>query len=70
MLFESVMFIIIMSFLFQAKYNAACLERDDIREQHSKMQTEIFDLKEASDRNVASNKIEASLVTSFYTFQF
>uniref|UniRef100_A0A3Q3GD65 Kinesin family member 15 n=1 Tax=Labrus bergylta TaxID=56723 RepID=A0A3Q3GD65_9LABR len=41
-----------------AKYNAACLERDDITEQNSKMQTEICDLKETLDRGLASNKIE------------
>lgn len=52
-----------MSLLFQAKYNSACLEKEDIREQHSKMQTEICDLKETLDRRVASNKIEVSLIT-------
>lgn len=56
------MFIIIMSLLFQAKYNATSLERDYIREQNSKMQAEICDLKEALDRGVASNKIEVSLI--------
>ncbi|KAM6969130.1 kinesin-like protein KIF15 [Tautogolabrus adspersus] len=45
-----------------AKYNAACLERDDIREQNSKMQTEICDLKETLDRGVASNKIEVEVL--------
>lgn len=44
--------------LFQAKYDAACLEREDTREQNSKMQTEICDLKENLDSVVASNKIE------------
>lgn len=61
---------IVMSLLFQAKYNAACLERDDIREQNSKMQAEICDLKETLDRRVASNKIEVSLImlnTSVHT---
>ncbi|XP_044023703.1 kinesin-like protein KIF15-A isoform X2 [Siniperca chuatsi] len=45
-----------------AKYNAACLEREDIKEQNSKMQTEICDLKETSDRRVASNKIEVEVL--------
>lgn len=60
------MFKIIMSLLSQAKYNAACLEREDIREQNSKMQTEICDLKETIDRCVASNKIEVSFHTFLY----
>lgn len=51
-----------MPLLFQAKYNAACLEREDITEQNSKMQTEICDLKETLDRRVASNQIEVSLI--------
>lgn len=45
-----------------AKYNAACLEREDIREQNLKMQTEICDLKEALDRRVASNQIEVEVL--------
>ncbi|XP_071353641.1 kinesin-like protein KIF15 [Trachinotus anak] len=45
-----------------AKYNSACLEREDIREQNSKMQTEICDLKETLERRVASNKIEVEVL--------
>uniref|UniRef100_A0A3B4WXA7 Kinesin family member 15 n=1 Tax=Seriola lalandi dorsalis TaxID=1841481 RepID=A0A3B4WXA7_SERLL len=45
-----------------AKYNAACLEREDIREQNSKMQTEICDLKENLERRVASNNIEVEVL--------
>ncbi|XP_038584818.1 kinesin-like protein KIF15-A [Micropterus salmoides] len=45
-----------------AKYNAACLEREDIREQNSKMQAEICDLKETTERRVASNKIEVEVL--------
>lgn len=52
----------ITSFLFQAKYDAACLERKEISEQYSKMQKEICDLKETIDRSVASNKIEVRLI--------
>lgn len=52
------MFLIIMSLLFQAKYNTACLEREDTREQNCRMQAEICDLKERLDRKVASNAIE------------
>uniref|UniRef100_A0A8C4FC27 Kinesin motor domain-containing protein n=1 Tax=Dicentrarchus labrax TaxID=13489 RepID=A0A8C4FC27_DICLA len=45
-----------------AKYNTACLEREDIREQYSKLQTEICDLKETLDRCLASNKIEVEVL--------
>ncbi|XP_041827178.1 kinesin-like protein KIF15-B [Melanotaenia boesemani] len=45
-----------------AKYNAACLERENIREQNSKMQTEICDLKETLERTAASNKIEVEVL--------
>ncbi|XP_061599761.1 kinesin-like protein KIF15 isoform X2 [Cololabis saira] len=45
-----------------AKYDAACLERENIWEQNSKMQTEICDLKEKLDRNVTSNKIEVEVL--------
>lgn len=51
-----------MASLFQVKYNAACLEREDIRERNSKMQTEICNLKETSDRHAASSQIEVSLI--------
>ncbi|XP_067470314.1 kinesin-like protein KIF15 [Thunnus thynnus] len=51
-----------------AKYNAACLEREDIREQNSKMQTEICDFKEKLDRNVASNKIEVEVLQEEVTY--
>lgn len=57
------MFIIkIMSLLLQAKYNATCLEREDMREHNSKMEAEICDLKEALERRLASNTIEVSLI--------
>ncbi|TMS20952.1 Kinesin-like protein KIF15-A [Larimichthys crocea] len=45
-----------------AKYNAACLERENIREQSLKMQTDICDLKETLDRRVASNQIEVEVL--------
>uniref|UniRef100_A0A668ASW8 Kinesin family member 15 n=1 Tax=Myripristis murdjan TaxID=586833 RepID=A0A668ASW8_9TELE len=44
------------------KYNAACLEREDIREQNSRMQTELCVLKEAIERKVASNRIEVEVL--------
>ncbi|XP_059208609.1 kinesin-like protein KIF15 [Centropristis striata] len=44
------------------KYNAACLEREDFREQNSKMQAEICDLKETLERRVASNTIEVEVL--------
>lgn len=52
-----------MSLLFQAKYNAACQEKDEIREQNSKMKTEISDFKETIIRCIASNKIEVNCYT-------
>lgn len=45
-----------------AKCSAACLERDDIKEQNSKMQTEISNLKETLERCEASNKIEVEVL--------
>ncbi|XP_034531581.1 kinesin-like protein KIF15-A [Notolabrus celidotus] len=45
-----------------AKYDAACQERDDMREQDSKTQTEICNLKETLERSVASNKIEVEVL--------
>ncbi|XP_047466800.1 kinesin-like protein KIF15-A isoform X2 [Mugil cephalus] len=45
-----------------AKYNSACLEREDMREQNCKMQAEICDLKESLDRKVASNAVEVELL--------
>ncbi|XP_077411545.1 kinesin-like protein KIF15 [Vanacampus margaritifer] len=45
-----------------AKYNAACLERNGIREQNTKMQTEITDLKETFERRDASSKIEVEVL--------
>uniref|UniRef100_A0A8D2ZK34 Kinesin motor domain-containing protein n=1 Tax=Scophthalmus maximus TaxID=52904 RepID=A0A8D2ZK34_SCOMX len=45
-----------------AKYNAACLDREDIREQNAKVKTEICDLQEALDRSLASNKIEVEVL--------
>lgn len=62
-----------MSLLFQVKNNAACLEREDIREQNSKMQAEICDLKETLDRRLASDRIEVSLImlnNSVHTFLY
>ncbi|XP_068435836.1 kinesin-like protein KIF15 [Clinocottus analis] len=44
------------------KFNAACLEREDIREQKSKMQAEICDLNETLNRRVLSNKIEVEVL--------
>ncbi|XP_074547474.1 kinesin-like protein KIF15 [Halichoeres trimaculatus] len=45
-----------------AKYNVACLERDEMREQNSKMQAEICNLKESLDRSRVSNKIEVEVL--------
>ncbi|CAK6956990.1 kinesin-like protein KIF15-B [Scomber scombrus] len=51
-----------------AKYDAACLEREEIKEQYSKMQKEICDLKETLDRSVASNKIEVEVLQEEVTY--
>lgn len=51
-----------MLFLYQAKYNAACLQRDDFRQENAQIQAEICDLKEMLERSVASNKIEVRSV--------
>ncbi|XP_071767078.2 kinesin-like protein KIF15 [Centroberyx gerrardi] len=51
-----------------AKYNAACSEREDIREKDSRMQTELFDLKEAIERKVASNQIEVEVLQEEVTY--
>lgn len=59
--FYRMCFIRLISLLFQSKCNAACRERDDIREQNCRMQEEICDLKETLDRKVASNKIEVKV---------
>ncbi|XP_068195591.1 kinesin-like protein KIF15 [Antennarius striatus] len=45
-----------------AKYNSTCLEKEDVSEQHTKMQTEVLELKETLDRCVASNKIEVEVL--------
>uniref|UniRef100_A0A7N6ABK4 Kinesin motor domain-containing protein n=1 Tax=Anabas testudineus TaxID=64144 RepID=A0A7N6ABK4_ANATE len=47
-----------------AKYNVSSLERENIRQQNSKMEIEICELKETLDRGVASNKIEVRLMIS------
>ncbi|XP_029972708.1 kinesin-like protein KIF15 isoform X2 [Salarias fasciatus] len=44
------------------KYNAACLEREDVREQNSKLQAEISDMKLTVEKNTASNKIEVEVL--------
>ncbi|XP_034714633.1 kinesin-like protein KIF15-B isoform X2 [Etheostoma cragini] len=44
------------------KNNAACLEREEILEQNSKMQAEICDLKETLDRRLASDRIEVEVL--------
>uniref|UniRef100_A0A3Q4BG97 Kinesin motor domain-containing protein n=1 Tax=Mola mola TaxID=94237 RepID=A0A3Q4BG97_MOLML len=45
-----------------AKYSAASLERENISEQNSKLQTDICDLKETLGKCVLSNKIEVELL--------
>lgn len=44
--------------LSKAKYNAAYLEKEAVREENAKMRKEVLELKESLDRSVASNKIE------------
>ncbi|XP_056151509.1 kinesin-like protein KIF15-A, partial [Lampris incognitus] len=45
-----------------AKYDAACSGKEEIREQNSKMQIELQELKEDTERKVASNRIEVELL--------
>ncbi|XP_054653545.1 kinesin-like protein KIF15-B isoform X2 [Dunckerocampus dactyliophorus] len=45
-----------------AKYNSACLERENISGQNSNMQAEITELKETLERCIASNKIEVEVL--------
>ncbi|XP_034015546.1 kinesin-like protein KIF15-A [Thalassophryne amazonica] len=51
-----------------AKYNAACFERDEVKEQNLNMQNELCDLKEALDRRVASNRIEVEVLQEEVAF--
>lgn len=51
-----------------AKYNAACQDREDIREQHCRLQKEVLDLKESLERSVASNKIEVEVLQEEVTY--
>ncbi|KAM3595120.1 uncharacterized protein V6R79_018353 [Siganus canaliculatus] len=50
------------------KYSAASLERDEIRQGSSKMQTEIQELKDTVDRCTASNKIEVEVLQEEMTY--
>ncbi|PWA16612.1 hypothetical protein CCH79_00004442, partial [Gambusia affinis] len=51
-----------------AKYNSACCERDNMREQNQKMQVEICELKETMERKMASNKIEVEVLQEEITY--
>ncbi|MED6257343.1 hypothetical protein ATANTOWER_019517 [Ataeniobius toweri] len=51
-----------------AKFNAACCERDNIREQNQKMKAEICDLKETLERKMVSNKIEVEVLQEEITY--
>ncbi|XP_062850951.1 kinesin-like protein KIF15 [Trichomycterus rosablanca] len=44
------------------KYGAACSEREEMKKQISDMQTEIQDLREASERRLASDRVELELL--------
>ncbi|KAK0143351.1 Kinesin-like protein KIF15-A [Merluccius polli] len=45
-----------------AKYNAVTSEREEVREQNSRMQTQLHELKEEVGKKVASNQIEVELL--------
>ncbi|KAK7904386.1 hypothetical protein WMY93_016993 [Mugilogobius chulae] len=45
-----------------AKYNGACQEREDLREETYRLQKESLNLKESIDRSTASNKIEVEVL--------
>ncbi|XP_032403994.1 LOW QUALITY PROTEIN: kinesin-like protein KIF15 [Xiphophorus hellerii] len=51
-----------------AKYNSACCERDNMREQNQKMQVEIGELKETMEKKMASNKIEVEVLQEEITY--
>lgn len=59
----------------QVKYGAVCSEREDMNKQVSRMQTEIQELREASERHLASDRVEVcvceryswSLIVMFLT---
>uniref|UniRef100_A0A674E3M3 Kinesin family member 15 n=1 Tax=Salmo trutta TaxID=8032 RepID=A0A674E3M3_SALTR len=45
-----------------AKYSAACSEREEIKEHNNRMQAELQDMREAAERKVASNLIEVEVL--------
>uniref|UniRef100_A0A1A8MXY7 Kinesin family member 15 n=1 Tax=Nothobranchius pienaari TaxID=704102 RepID=A0A1A8MXY7_9TELE len=51
-----------------AKYDAACSERENTREQNQKIQTEICELKETLERKMASNKIEVEVLQDEFKY--
>ncbi|XP_068615125.1 kinesin-like protein KIF15, partial [Brachionichthys hirsutus] len=51
-----------------AKYDSTCLEREDVRKQNSKMQTQVLELKETLDRCVASNATEVEVLQEVVTY--
>ncbi|XP_017266534.1 kinesin-like protein KIF15-A [Kryptolebias marmoratus] len=51
-----------------AKYDAACHERENIREQNHQMQAEMCELRETLDRKLASNKIEVEVLQEEITY--
>ncbi|MED6268302.1 hypothetical protein CHARACLAT_020999, partial [Characodon lateralis] len=51
-----------------AKFNAACCDRDNIREHNQKMKAEICDLKETLERKMVSNKIEVEVLQEEITY--
>ncbi|XP_053701254.1 kinesin-like protein KIF15-A isoform X1 [Synchiropus splendidus] len=50
------------------KYNAACLERESLKEQSCKLESEVCELKEALERAGASNKIEVEILQDEVTY--
>lgn len=46
------------SMFLQVKYGAVCSEREEMKKQISLMQAEIQDLREASERRLASDRVE------------
>lgn len=51
-------FVFVCFFIFQAKYNVACHEKDEIRDENQKLESQISDIKETMNRCITSNKIE------------
>ncbi|XP_075874199.1 kinesin-like protein KIF15 [Nelusetta ayraudi] len=51
-----------------AKYNVACHEKDEIRDQNLKLESQISDFKETMNKCITSNKIEVEVLQEEVTY--